>query len=419
MHVIRLDVVLLRFAVTSGAALAIALSPWAPEASVSSAAALPVGATLKVLVSPVEVQLDQSDLFVPATDGQMLNQGDVVRTGLDGLALVTFFDGSESQLGGETTVQIERAEAIPTLQIALLQTAGVTLNHVVPMPPGGSFRTDTPAATGLVRGTSYVVVVGGGGERQASDGRDWSVCGSTHDESCATSVVLLTDRDGHVGRVDVAARGSSVGVPLQLSAAGDAAVADAGQSTAASVATVRLQALEAGSNARNLPQAALAAERQALIVASALVQLASSAHGSTSNLAPEGGPVLVEGSSQSDDRSGGSPQGLVNHVDGATQATAAATPSTSAKLNDDKKSSGSTGQSAPASTAPPASGVSPSVAAPSVAAASPATLVRVAAPVSVAPALHAVAVVAAPAVSSLSKSGTSDKAGDEERSGKS
>src|SRR5260370_40640938 len=68
--------------------------------------------------------------------------------------------GSESQLGAESTVQIERAEATPAPQIALLQTAGVTMNHVVPMPPGGTFQTDTPAATGLVRGTSYVVVVG-------------------------------------------------------------------------------------------------------------------------------------------------------------------------------------------------------------------------------------------------------------------
>src|SRR6266851_6984119 len=179
----RLDLVLVRSIATLAVVLAVTLSGWGPAAS-SSAAEMPVGATLKVLALPVEVQVAQTQTFVAAMDGQMLTQGDVVRTGSGGLALLTFFDGSESQLGAESTVHIERAEATPAPQIALLQTAGVTMNHVVPMPPGGSFQTDTPVATGLVRGTSYVVVVG---------------------DASATSVILLTDRDGHVGRVDVAA----------------------------------------------------------------------------------------------------------------------------------------------------------------------------------------------------------------------
>src|SRR6202011_434126 len=129
---------------------------------------------------PVEVQFAQTNAFVAATDGQMLNQGDVVRTGPGGLAMLTFFDGSETQLGAEAQVQIEQVEATPAPQIALLQTAGVTLNHVVPMPVGGTFRTDTPAATGLVRGTSYVVVVGIGASQLTADGAEGQstgICG--------------------------------------------------------------------------------------------------------------------------------------------------------------------------------------------------------------------------------------------------
>src|SRR5712691_5738124 len=160
MRFIRLDFVLVRAMATLVVVLAVTLSSGWPAASVSSAAEMPIGATLKVLALPVEVQAAPTQTFVAAMDGQMLNQGDVVRTGPGGLALLTFFDGSESQLGAESTVQIERAEATPAPQIALLQTSGVTMNHVVPMPPGGSFQTDTPVATGLVRGTSYVVVVG-------------------------------------------------------------------------------------------------------------------------------------------------------------------------------------------------------------------------------------------------------------------
>src|SRR5438067_11620802 len=158
----RRDLVLGRSVATLVVVLAVTLGGWWPARSVSSpasAAEMPIGATLKVLVAPVEVALAQTQTFVAAMDGQMLNQGDVVRTGPGGLALLTFFDGSESQLRAESTVQIERAEATPQPEIALLQTAGVTMNHVVPMQPGGTFRTDTPVATGLVRGTSYVVVV--------------------------------------------------------------------------------------------------------------------------------------------------------------------------------------------------------------------------------------------------------------------
>src|SRR6266852_2337872 len=171
MHFMRLDFVLLRSFATLVVVLAVTLSSWWPAASVSSAAEMPIGATLKVLAQPVEVEAAQTQTFVAGLDGQMLSQGDVVRTGPGGLALLTFFDGSESQLGAESTVQIERAEATPAPQIALLQTAGVTMNHVVPMPPGGSFQTDTPAATGLVRGTSYVVVVGEGASESEADDR--------------------------------------------------------------------------------------------------------------------------------------------------------------------------------------------------------------------------------------------------------
>jgi hypothetical protein len=260
----QLDLVLVRSIATLVVVLAVTLSGWWPAAS-SSAAEMPVGATLKVLALPVEVEVAQTQTFVAATDGQMLGQGDVVRTGPGGLALLTFFDGSETQLGAESTVQIERAEATPAPQIALLQTAGVTMNHVVPMGPGGSFQTDTPAATGLVRGTSYVVVVGDSASATQSTA-----------PTSQTSVILLTDRDGHVGRVDVAhsaagpaAAGGSA-APVRLTRAGDAAASDGAQTNAAHVAAARLQALEAGANARAVPDAARDAERHAHVVATAL-----------------------------------------------------------------------------------------------------------------------------------------------------
>src|SRR5438105_4753318 len=165
-------------------ALAIgAAVPLTPAASTTLLAAdMPVGATLTVLAEPVEVAPVEVGTFGQATGGQSLRPGDVIRTGPSGLALLTFFDGSESQLGSDSQLQIEQADYAPTPHIALLQTGGVTVNRVIPLPPGGSFRTDTPEATGLVRGTSYVVSVGAGS---------------------GTAMVLLTDRDGHIGHVQV------------------------------------------------------------------------------------------------------------------------------------------------------------------------------------------------------------------------
>jgi len=82
-----------------------------------------------------------------------------------------------------------RLEVAPGPQIARLQTAGVTLNHVVPMPAGGTFRTDTPAATGLVRGTSYVVVIGVGRARQTRF--NWIVTGAAAALNIGLNLALI------------------------------------------------------------------------------------------------------------------------------------------------------------------------------------------------------------------------------------
>src|SRR5205823_1274742 len=179
-------------------------------------------------------------VFMLAVDKQTLRIGDIVRTGPGGIALLTFFDGSESQLGADSEVQIEQIDANPAPQIALFQASGVTVNHVIPMPAGGSFRTDTSAATGLVRGTSYIVIVGPGAlDDQAPD-----------PTTRPTSLVLLTDRNGHVGRVDVAASGSTA-LPVRLANAGDAATSAARNTTAAALDPSSLAELEGVAHVQN------------------------------------------------------------------------------------------------------------------------------------------------------------------------
>jgi hypothetical protein len=129
---------------------------YAPQAV---AADLLAGATLDIVAAPVQVGSSQTGPFVDGVSGQLLGAGDVVRTGPGGVALLTFFDGSESQLASDSQLQVQRADYNPAPRIVLFQSAGVTINRVIPLPPGGSFETDTPTAIGLVRGTSYLVNV--------------------------------------------------------------------------------------------------------------------------------------------------------------------------------------------------------------------------------------------------------------------
>jgi hypothetical protein len=96
--------------------------------------------------------------------------------------VLTFFDGSESQLATDSELQVERADYDSGPNILLNQMAGVTTNRVIPLPAGGSFETDTPTAIGLVRGTSYVV----------------SVAPADSAAATVSSIALLTDRDVQV-----------------------------------------------------------------------------------------------------------------------------------------------------------------------------------------------------------------------------
>jgi hypothetical protein len=122
---------------------------------------------------------------------------------------------------------VTQAEYTPAPRITLFQSAGVTVNRVVPLPPDGSFRTNTPDAIGLVRGTSYVVSVGAASER-------------------ATSIVLLTDLDGHVGQVNVVPARTGLASESVVALARPGAVATtAGLSTASgSLSTTALTHLE-------------------------------------------------------------------------------------------------------------------------------------------------------------------------------
>ena len=124
--------------------------------------------------------------FAPASDGEVVNDGDRVQTAERSHALVTFFDGSTLEIEPSTTVQIEaaRAAAGGAIDIRISQTLGRTWASVQKLTRADSkFELRTPTLTAAVRGTGFITEV-------LADG---------------TSTVQTTD-----GVVEVTAQGQSV-----------------------------------------------------------------------------------------------------------------------------------------------------------------------------------------------------------------
>jgi hypothetical protein len=117
------------------------------------------GATLNVLAPTVEVS-QGGGTFAAARDGMTVGAGDQIRTSDAGVGLLTFFDGSETQLSPDTQVQIAQAGTSSGTQISVSQIIGTTVDRVQRLTgQPTNFSTDTPAATAVVRGTRYTVTV--------------------------------------------------------------------------------------------------------------------------------------------------------------------------------------------------------------------------------------------------------------------
>jgi hypothetical protein len=121
---------------------------------------VPNGATLSVLAPDVEVA-STGGAFSAARDGMTLGPGDQVRTTDRGVALLTFFDGSETQLTPDSQVMIQQASSSPGgAQIGISQILGTTVDRVQRLASSPTnFSSDTPAATAIVRGTRYALTV--------------------------------------------------------------------------------------------------------------------------------------------------------------------------------------------------------------------------------------------------------------------
>lgn len=117
------------------------------------------GTTLTVIGGDVFVRHAAGDL-VAAVDGETLNTGDAIRTGADGRAILTYFEGSTVTVEPGTELRIDTASTVADggTVVLMTQTVGRTWHVVTKLIAGSSkYEVRTPASTASVRGTEFQV----------------------------------------------------------------------------------------------------------------------------------------------------------------------------------------------------------------------------------------------------------------------
>jgi len=117
------------------------------------------GATMTVLRGQVAVVRGDGSAIQPAPSGTVVRAGDEIRTLARSGAIVTFFVGTEIELGEETTLAVERASREgDRVDISLRQVFGVSLHRVHALTdPGSSYRVEAGGAVAVVRGTEFLM----------------------------------------------------------------------------------------------------------------------------------------------------------------------------------------------------------------------------------------------------------------------
>lgn len=121
--------------------------------------ALGSSTTITVIGGDVSVRHGATAPYVAAVDGEVLAAGDGVRTGSDGRAVLTYFEGSTVTIEPATDLVIDAATTQGSNTIVeMTQSAGRTWHVVTKLVTGDSkYEVRTPASTASVRGTAFTV----------------------------------------------------------------------------------------------------------------------------------------------------------------------------------------------------------------------------------------------------------------------
>jgi hypothetical protein len=122
-------------------------------------APLAAQATLDVRQQRVEVSPPAVEDWQQGRDGQVITEGNRVRTDSNGSARLVYFEGSTADISPNTGVTVQRLQRVGDNPITnLYQAAGTTLYRVQSLlDASASFQVETPAATAIVRGTDLAV----------------------------------------------------------------------------------------------------------------------------------------------------------------------------------------------------------------------------------------------------------------------
>ena len=113
-------------------------------------------ATVGVLSTAVDAQKGSSG-FAPALDGDIVTNGDFVRSSKDGRAVLTFFDGSTLSVDSGALVKVLTLNRLASggIELLLEQTLGRSWAAVSKLKPDSKFEIKTPSSIAAVRGTAF------------------------------------------------------------------------------------------------------------------------------------------------------------------------------------------------------------------------------------------------------------------------
>jgi len=119
-------------------------------------------ATLGIVANPVEAApRNNPNAFGTGSEGQELTVGDTVRAPGSGNGLITYFQGTTTEVAPGATVIVEEISQAPQggVVVQVRQAVGQAIHRVGQLLNGGQFRVATPNATAVVRGTMLRVTV--------------------------------------------------------------------------------------------------------------------------------------------------------------------------------------------------------------------------------------------------------------------
>jgi len=126
----------------------------------SASAQVQQGATLTVLRGQVAVVRADGTAVQPAPNGATVNVGDEIRTISKSGALITFFSGTEIEMGEDTILVVDQLSRNgDQISVSLRQVLGSTINRVQSIAgTGNSYQIQAGGAVALVRGTTFALV---------------------------------------------------------------------------------------------------------------------------------------------------------------------------------------------------------------------------------------------------------------------